>query len=171
MNGFSVRLVVKREAEAAFSVIQRVAVWLEEKGRRQRIANTGFDTYMKWQEDNANYVVLDDTEIAGVFSLPREGLDDWPMVDIKEPVVWLRALATDPTHRKKGVGAFAVKEALKLIGSTEPLYLDCVSDFLPSYYGSLGFETIERQTKQYPGEDQPFDITLMRHLNTEPNSQ
>lgn len=168
MNRLSVRLVIRREAEAAFSVIKRVAVWLAQKDRRQRIANTDFDTYMRWQDDKVNYVVLDGKEIAGVFSLPRERFDEWSMVDVKEPVVWLRALATDPAHQKKGVGAFAVNEALNLIASPEPLYLDCVSDFLPGYYESLGFETIARQTRRYPGEDQPFDITLMRHLNSEP---
>lgn len=170
MNSFSVRPVVKHEAELAFRVIKRVAIWLEQKNRRQRIAKTSFDTYLRWQQDNVNYMVLDGRKIAGVFSLPCEHLDEWPMVDIKEPVVWLRALATDPDHQKKGVGAFAIAEALKLIGSPEPLYLDCVSDFLPGYYGSFGFETIASQTRRYSDEDQPFDITLMKHMNCEPNS-
>ncbi len=170
MNGLRVRLVVRRETEATFSVLKRVAAWLEQKGRRQRISKTILDTYMMWQEDDANYVVLDGVEIAGVFSIPRERLDEWPMVDIEEPVVWLRALATDPAHQKKGVGAFAVKEALKLVASPEQLYLDCVSGFLPGYYKSLGFETVACQTRRYAGEDQPFDITLLRHLNAGSNS-
>jgi GNAT superfamily N-acetyltransferase len=170
MNGLRIRRVVGHETEATFDVLKKVAVWLEQKGRRQRIAKTTFDTYMMWQEDDANYVVLDRVEIVGVFSLPRERLNDWPMADIEEPVVWLRALATDPAHQKKGVGAFAVKEALKLVASPEPLYLDCVSDFLPGYYESLGFETIASQARRYAGEDQPFDITLLRHPNASPSS-
>lgn len=169
MNELRVRLVDGSEIPAAFSVLKKVAASLEKKGRRQRIAKTTLDTYMMWQENDSNYVVLDRAEILGVFTLARQRLDEWPMIDIEEPVVWLRALATDPAHQKKGVGAFAVKKALELV-SPEPLYLDCVSGFLPGYYQSLGFETITSQTRRYEGEYHPFDITLLRHLNAAPKT-
>ena len=64
-----------------------------------------------------------------------------------------------------------MKSALQIVGPPEPLYADCVSDFLPGYYESLGFETLARQTRYYLGEQQPFDITLLRHPNVEPSSE
>jgi len=170
MNDLCVRRVLAHETEAAFAVLKRVAAWLEQKGRRQRIAKTTLETYMAWQKSAVNYVVLDGVAIAGIFSLPREPLDAWPSVESAEPVAWLRTLATDPAHQGKGVGAFAVRSALQIVGSPEPLYADCVSDFLPGYYEALGFETLARQTRSYPGEEQPFDMTLLRHPNVEPSS-
>ncbi len=171
MNNLCVRPVLDEEAEAAFGVLARVAAWLKLKGRRQRIVNTTLGTYMTWQNDGANHAVLDDGQIVGIFSLPREPLDEWPMIAIEEPVAWLRALAIDPTHHRKGIGALAVTTALQIVGSPEPLYLDCVSDFLPSYYKSLGFETIACQTRRYPGEENPLDMTLLRHRNVERRSR
>jgi len=160
-----VRCVLDHEAEAAFAVLKRVSVWLEQLGRRQRIAKTTFDTYMLWQNSGVNYVVVDDLEIAGIFSLPYEPLTEWrTTLDIEEPVAWLRALATDPAHRRKGIGALAVSHALE-VRSPAAIYLDCVSGFLPSYYGSLGFEVIGTQTRQYPDEDHIYDITLMKNPN------
>ena len=170
MNGLSVRRVLAHETEAAFGVLKRVAVWLEQQERRQRIAKTTLDTYTAWQKKDVNYAVLDGVAIAGVFSLPREPLDEWPGVESQETVAWLRALATDPAHQRKGVGAFAVRSALGIVSPPEPLYVDCVSGFLPGYYESLGFNTIARQTRYYLGEEQPFDITLLRHPNVEPGS-
>ena len=167
MSNLSVRRVLDEETEAAFSVLVRVAAWLEHKGRRQRISKTTLETYMMWQKRGANYAVLDDGLILGVFSLPREPLYEWPKVAIKEPVAWLRALATDPDHHRKGIGTFAVAKALQTVGPPEPLYLDCVSDFLPSYYESLGFETVACQTRTYPEEEHPLDMTLLRHRNVE----
>ena len=50
--------------------------------------------------------------------------------------------------------------ALALVDPGEHLYLDCVSDFLPDYYGQLGFDLVARQTRCYP--DGVYDISLLR---------
>jgi GNAT superfamily N-acetyltransferase len=163
MTSLQIRQVSDAETEISFAVLKRVAHWLETMGRRQRIAKTKFETYMKWQENGANYAVFHKSELAGIFSLPWEPLDEWPSFDTGRPVAWLRALATDPAHQGKGVGVFAVQQALSLADSSKPLFLDCVSGFLPNYYGQLGFETVATQTRQYPDEPHCYDITLMKH--------
>lgn len=147
--------------EEAFGVLQSVAKWLQAKGRRQRISATTVKTYATWQAAGLNYVVLDAGAIVGVFTLCHEVLIDWPGVAPTHPVPFLRALATHPDHGGKGVGAMAIESALELAGS-EPLYLDCVSDFLPSFYSQHGFKPIQRQVRTYPDGD--YDITLMKSL-------
>lgn len=159
-----VRKVIEHETESTFRVLKRVAAWLEEQGRRQRIAKTQFTTYRMWQKKGVNYVVLDEDQIAGVFSLPCEPPREWSAMNIKNPVIWLRSLATDPAHRGKGVGAFAVNYAIESV-SPAPLYLDCVSGFLPTYYTSLGFKIVASQVHTYPDEPHAYDITLMKYCN------
>jgi len=165
MNKMMVDIVRSNQVDEAFGVLRRVAKWLKEKGRRQRISKTSFATYQKWQEEGVNYLVLEGKQIAGVFSLPREPFAEWPTLGIPGSVVWLRSLATDPAHRHKGVGACAIRSALQTVGPKNILYLDCVSDFLPDYYQSHGFEVVAEQSRSYPDEDSPIDITLLKHSN------
>lgn len=155
------------EAAAAFDVLTEVSRWLVAKGRRQRIAGTTWATYRRWQSAGGNHLVRDGPRIAGIFSVVREPLDDWPMIDVEGPVRWLRALATHPDFRGRGVGARAVDAALRMLPPSELLYLDCVSDFLPAYYAAHGFETVGRQVRAYPG-DGSYDITLMRRRGAGP---
>lgn len=164
MSGFDFRRVRDDDVESAFLVLQRVAVWLQGKGRRQRIANTTMDTYRSWQETGSNYVVVDGDRSVGVFSVSQEISTDWPEQMGDRRANWLRALATDPDHRGRNIGAFAIKSALSLdVGN--PLYLDCVSDFLPGYYESHGFRTIATQSRTFGDETLPMDITLLVHRN------
>ena len=153
-----VRQTTDREFKNAFAVLQSVAQWLKAKGRRQRISATTLETYSKWQEAGRNYAVIEGQTIVGVFTLCHEVLSDWPDVAPPHAVPFLRALATQPDHRGKGVGALALESADELSGS-EPLYLDCVSDFLPTYYSQHGFEPVQRQQRTYSDGD--YDITLM----------
>ena len=153
-----VRRTTDGEFSDAFAVLQSVAQWLRAKGRRQRISATTLETYSKWQEAGQNYAVIEGQTIVGVFTLCHEVLTDWPDVAPPHAVPFLRALATHPDHRGKGVGALALESAGELSGS-EPLYLDCVSDFLPTYYSLHGFEPVQRQQRTYPDGD--YDITLM----------
>lgn len=160
-----IRRVNSAEVDEAVQILHRVREWLEQHGRRQRIAHTTLEVYLQWQAHEANYAVFEGADLVGIFSLPSESLTEWPSVRVPQPVTWLRALATDPAHRGKGIGAFAVKSALRIAGPSNPVYLDCVSDFLPGYYTSLGFEPVTQQIRRYPSDDEPFDITLMKHPN------
>ena len=153
-----VRQTTDQEFDDAFAVLQSVANWLQAKGRRQRISATTLETYAAWQAAGQNYAVLEDQTIVGVFTLCYEVLTDWPNVAPSHTVPFLRALATHPDHQGKGVGVLALKSAGELSGS-EPLYLDCVSDFLPTYYSQHGFEPVQRQQRTYSDGD--YDITLM----------
>lgn len=144
---------------AAFAVLKRVGEWIESQGRRQRISKTTFETYQKWQADNANFSVTEDDQIVGLATLSREPLDEWPGYAELGPQRMIRALATHPDHQGKKIGPFAVAEALRRC-RPEAVYLDCVSEFLPQYYAQLGFYSIARQQRTY--DDGEYDITLMR---------
>ena len=155
---FHVERVCDTDVEDAYDVLRVVAEWLKSLGRRQRISATSFDTYLRWQSAGANWIVREDADMAGVFTVIPETLDVWPSVTEEVPV--LRALATHPDWRGRGVGAFGIEAALEIARPHELLYLDCVSDFLPSYYAAHGFEKVARQDRTIDGE--PWDITLMR---------
>ncbi len=147
------------ETADAFGVLQAVARWLEQQGRRQRIANTRYETYLQWQAQSGNYRVTRAGKTVGIFSLVYEPLLDWTDVEVDEPVYWLRALCTHPDYRGLNVGGFAIEASLSLVDSNAPLYLDCVSGFLPSYYEKHGFESVATQEKD------GYQITLLRHQN------
>ena len=149
-------LVSNDQVEQAFGVLAATAQWLKSRGRKQRISETTLETYQSWQRDSANYAVWQADQIVGVFSLPFEDFLDWTEFD--KSALWLRALATHPDFRGQAVGEFAVRSACQL-AEGKPIYLDCVSDFLPGYYQNLGFQIVGRQIKKYP--DGEYDITLM----------
>lgn len=148
--------------DESFALLRRVGAWIRSQGRRQRIGSISEATYQQWQAERANYVVLDGTQIVGLLTLRRETLEQWPHFAELGSVWMLRALATDPQHRQRGIGKYAVTEALKRHGGTESTYLDCVSEFLPDYYRQLGFEPLDRQRRVDP-DGEIYDITLMCH--------
>ena len=147
--------------EESFAVLDRVAHWIQEQGRRQRISKITLPTYRQWQSERANYVVTDNDQIVGLVTLRHELLEEWPDFWSLGSVPMLRALATHPDHRGKSIGGFAIGEAAKLCVECSAIYLDCISEFLPSYYALLGFVAIAEQRRNYPNDD-PYDITLMR---------
>lgn len=152
--------------DEAFSVLQRVGRHIEAKGRRQRISNTTRGTYCEWQAEHANYVVTAELNgpIVGLVTLRNERLDDWPEFAPTGSVPMLRALATHPEHHGEGIGEFAVRQAIALCTTGTTIYLDCVSDFLPEYYGKLGFKVVAQQVRG-DGHDEQYDITLMTYCH------
>ena len=151
---------IVEDPAVAFRVLERTAQWLEETGKKQRIAATTFQTYLNWQADNANFQVKFAERIVGVFSLPTEPLKDWPEISVDGPVLWLRALATDPEFRRQNVGSEAIQYAIK-VAKQRPLFLDCVSGFLPSYYSQQGFKLLRQ--KEVDG----FEINLFKFSREE----
>lgn len=151
--------VCDKDRERAFEVIRAAGRWLQSRGLRQRIGQTCPVTWLDWQRSGANFAVYRESDPVGVFSLPRAAVCDWPGYDDR-PVCWLRALATHPRWRGKGIGTMAVRAALARTRPGQVLYLDCVSGFLPGYYGRFGFQVLDRQPLPVPGEP-PLDITLM----------
>ena len=156
----SIRPIATSALDDAFGLLQTVARWLDGKGRRQRIAATTRETYLRWQSDGCNWGVFHGEQLAAIFTLVREPLHDWPDVEVSGAVPWLRALAVDPARRGQGIGGHGIRASLALVDAGEHLWLDCVSDFLPGYYAEHGFEYVARQTRTYP--DGAYDITLMR---------
>ena len=146
------------QVEEAFGILGEIGRWLAANGRNQRISSTPFESYLRWQHERVNYCIHCNGQLAGIYSLPQEPLSDWPEYARDEPVRWLRALATHPDFRGRGVGEYAISQALEHVD--EPVYLDCVSGFLPTYYSRSGFRTIGRKMI---GD---FDVTLMRHANS-----
>ncbi len=164
---FRIVQVTDRQVEEAFAVLQATAAWLAQRGSRQRIAKISLEKYRRWQAADVNYAVCRDDQIAGVFSLPVEDFADWPEFRSRGSAIWLRALATHPDFRGRDVGKRAVQWALRQAGEHHAVYLDCVSGFLPQYYGQLGFELLARQVCDY-GVAGRFDITLMCHAASQP---
>jgi predicted N-acetyltransferase YhbS len=162
---FRFSLLDDSQVEEAFAILRRVGQWNRSQGRRQRISNMTLAMYQHWQSEHANFVITERDKIVGLVTLRRESLDDWP-AHVRLGKAWmLRGLATHPEHRHRGVGAFAVRQAVHWVNQREDIYLDCVSDFLPDYYEALGFEKIDRQILLDPGND-GLDITLMRYRRT-----
>ena len=153
--------------DESFDLLNRVARWLERQGRKQRIAQVTLPTYQQWQSERTNYVVMENDQIVGIATLRKERLDEWPEFQSLGPVYLIRALATHPDHRGKGIGEFAVNEAIKCCTNQSHIYLDCVNDFLPSYYMGLGFEVIAQQHRLYSNNDS-FSIVLMRKKIQQP---
>lgn len=144
----------------AFEVLRCVGNWLDSRGIRQRISQTTIESYLQWQSEQANYVVSEGRQVIGLITIRQERLEDWPRFLDLGPVTMLRALATHPDFQGRGVGAFAIQQSLRRF-NVQPIFLDCVSDTLPSYYARFGFESVDRQQKTYPDGD-TYDITLMR---------
>lgn len=148
-----------------FSLLKRIGDWLESNGRRQRISQTTLETYEQWQAEQANFFVTQtndvQAEIVGIVTLRYEVLEQWPRFVDLGPVPMIRGLATDPDHRGKGVGTFAMKHVLETCPPNAWVFLDCVSDFLPDYYAELGFQNVDQQVLEFPG-DGHYNVTLMR---------
>lgn len=161
---FQIEQISDKQLNLVVELLKSAAEWLEQKGRLQRVGNTSLETFEKWQRTACNYGVFNESGLVGIFSLPVENFQDWPEFSEAAPAVWLRALATHPTYRGQGVGEFAVKSALDIAGADKPVYLDCVSDFLPEYYGRLGFQKLAEQERKFEKEGR-LAITLMVHRN------
>ena len=153
--------------DESFDLLDRVARWLERQGRKQRIAHVTLPTYQQWQVERTNYAVMENDQIVGIVTLRKEQLDEWPEFQSLGPVYLIRALATHPDHRGKGIGEFAVTAAIKYCMNDSAVYLDCVDDFLPDYYANLGFEIIARQQRRYSNDDS-YSIVLMRKTIQQP---
>ncbi len=164
VGAYRVESVAEPLVDRAFGVLQATARWLHQRGLRQRIADIRRATYEQWQAAGVNYAVFRGDRLVGVFSLPRETFSDWTAFADQDPALWLRALATHPDQRGQGTGEFAVQKALEIAGSGQPLWLDCVTGFLPGYYARLGFEILARRVCP-DGEGQEYQIALMRHAN------
>jgi GNAT superfamily N-acetyltransferase len=162
------------ELEDGFAVLAKVGQWLESQGRRQRISKTTFETYSQWQIEKSNFAVKLGERIVGLVTLRFEKLEDWPDVELPRTALMIRALATDPEFQGMGVGRFALIQALipyssfprtidlsTNFRSGTPVYLDCVSDTLPGYYETFGFERLCRHLKTFD-DGETFDVTLMR---------
>ena len=167
---YSVTQVARDQLDRAYRIIAKTGEWLQQSGRRQRISSTTMETYRRWQNTGSNYVVVRGDQFVGTFSLVSEPLSDWPQLEMTGNVIWLRALATDPDFRGQGVGKYAIQSALQIIGNENPLYLDCVSGFLPNYYMNHGFELIAEQTIEWHESGQ-MQISLLRHLNNSVDSK
>ncbi len=167
---YSVTQVARDQMDRAYRIIAKTGEWLQQSGRRQRISSTTMETYRRWQNTGSNYVVVRGDQFVGTFSLVSEPLSDWPQLEMTGNVIWLRALATDPDFRGQGVGKYAIQSALQIIGNENPLYLDCVSGFLPNYYMNHGFELIAEQTIEWHESGQ-MQISLLRHLNNSVDSK
>lgn len=150
------------QLEEAYGLLQRVFAHLKVRGRRQRISKTTWETYSRWQLEKANYGVHESGALVGLVTLRYEVLDDWPDYRPLGSVRMIRALATHPDHLGQGVGAFTVAGAVSRCDRREEIFLDCVSDFLPGYYRTLGFEQVCETERNWPGEP-PFSISLMRY--------
>ena len=158
---FTFSLLDDSRVNESFTILELAARWLGQKGRRQRIAHITRPIYQKWQSKRANFIVTEQDQIVGIATLRQEPLDEWPEFYSLGTVYMIRALATHPDHRGKGIGEFAIREIIKRCGNSSAVYLDCVNDFLPRYYEKLGFHVIARQQRQYH-DDEAYDIVLMQ---------
>ena len=148
----------------SFLVLQTVGARIKESGRRQRISHITFETYLRWQQERANFIVTDDSDIAGLVTIRNEELKDWPKYIGLGRVQMVRGLATNPDFRGQRVGQFALTELIKQFGK-QPIFLDCVTGFLPSYYAKFGFKVLCEATVSRPTRTGclQYEICLMKY--------
>lgn len=158
-------LLDESQVAESYALIGLAANWLQQHGRQQRVANITLPVYRQWQTKRANYAVTENQQVVGIVTLLEELLVEWPEFRSLGAVSMIRALVTHPNHRRKGIGIFALNEAIKQAGEERNVYLDCVNDFLPAYYSQLGFEVVAQQ-KRYYSNDHSYDIVLMRKITS-----
>jgi ribosomal protein S18 acetylase RimI-like enzyme len=162
------RLLDEDEVNQGFTILCDAYEWLHARDIRQWVAPIPKETYEEWQEQQANYGLFLNDQLAVVFSLVWEPLQGWPGVADRDAVLWLHALATSQQHRQSGVGRQAVRCALHSASvCTDALYLIFArgTGFLSAYYESLGFKQLKRDTKSY-GEYGSYDMVLMRNMSS-----
>ena len=157
---FEFRRLQPGEVMAAEDLLRQVAGEIRKAGRRQRVAETTREMLEQWQREQALWGVLDRRELLGVVAMRRETLLNWPDWVHLGPQWMVRGLATAPAHRGKSVGRFAMQRLLNRWVS-EPVYLDCVSQFLPEFYAGLGFRELARREQMF-SDGRPIEIVLMK---------
>ncbi len=156
------------EFEAAHQILIGAAEWLTAKGIRQWTTAYPRDLYREHQAKGSNYGLIEGGQLAAILTLTCEVSDTWADCLGATPAWFLSKLATAPSHRGRGVGAHAVRQAMAVVaahGATR-LYLDCVSGtgFLVTFYQRLGFSQIDRREVHFPGGS--FDMVLMEAVVT-----
>lgn len=160
------------EVTRGLAILHDAYDWLSDRGIRQWTQPLSFEVYSEWQEQDYNYGVFEDSELAAVFSLVWGSLDEWPNENNAISVLWLHALATCRGFLGRGVGEHAVKYAVDLAAKvSDDLYLSCAygTGYLPGYYQRLGFQQLSREVKHY-GQYGAYDMVLMQYTLDRPNN-
>ena len=156
-----------QQFERAIQLLNEVGKWNRSKGRHQRISDLSPETYAQWQSERSNFGISESGRLVGVVTLRKEQLLDWPEYLSKGEVWMLRALATHPDFRHRGIGEFAIANVKKMVAVGDSIFLDCVNEFLPTYYQSHGFEVIATRYVTFGKRElQKREICLMVFQNS-----
>ncbi|MGE3345740.1 MAG: GNAT family N-acetyltransferase [Vicinamibacterales bacterium] len=163
MGSVVLRPLLPEEFDAAHGILVSAADWLTAKGIRQWTTAYPKELYRSHHTKGWNYGLESDGQLAAVLTLSYEATTDWIDCVGSERVWWLSKLATVPTHRGKGLGARAVREALGVLATkgAHRAYLDCVhgSGALVAFYEGLGFVALDRRLLKFSADE--FDMVLM----------
>lgn len=163
MGSVVLRPLLPEEFDVAHGILVDAASWLTSRGIRQWTAAYPKELYRSHQAKGWNYGLLSDGHLAAILTLSYEASPDWAHCVGAEPAWWVSKLATAPTHRGRGLGARAVREALGILESqgAHRTYLDCVhgNGALVAFYERLGFVTLDRCVLQFATGE--FDMVLM----------
>ena len=163
MASVVLRPLLPEEFDAAHGILVSAADWLTAKGIRQWTTAYPKELYRAHQAKGWNYGLLCEGELAAILTLSFEAPSDWSHCTGMEPTWWLSKLATAPTHRGRGLGARAVREALGVLArkGVHRAYLDCVhgDGALVRFYEELGFGALERRVLKFTTGE--FDMVLM----------
>lgn len=163
MGNIELRPLLPEEFDIAHGILVSAADWLTAKGIRQWTTAYPKELYRSHQAKGWNYALLSDGQLAAILTLSYEATTDWRHCVGAEPVWWLSKLATAPTHRGRGLGARAVREALGVLAAkgAHRAYLDCVhgSGALVAFYEGLGFAALDRRVLEFSTGE--LDMVLM----------
>ena len=151
------------EFEVAHGILVGAAEWLTAKGIRQWTAAYPKELYRAHQAKGWNHGLRSEGQLAAILTLSCERPDEWADCIGTGPVWWLSKLATAASHRGRGLGALAVRQALGVVSANgaDRLYLDCVhgTGVLVDFYQRLGFKMIDRRNLKF--STGLFDMVLM----------
>jgi ribosomal protein S18 acetylase RimI-like enzyme len=150
------------EFDVAHGILVNAADWLMCKGIRQWTTAYPKELYRACQKKGWNYGLISDGQLVVIVTLSWELPAEWADC-FGTPVWWMSKLATAPGYRGLGLGAMAVRQAIRALSvkGADRLYLDCVhgTGFLVDFYRALGFNTINRRNVQF--STGLFDMVLM----------
>lgn len=164
LNG-CLRRLKEEEFDQFYEIYLDAFEWLKAKGVRQWLVPISKGIYQEQQLRGENFGYFISWNICGIVSIAKKVTKYWAVHLGEVPRWWISTLAVASSYHGMGIGREMVKAAEDYIQTLngEEIFLDCVDEkeFLPIYYGSLGYSVVARQEITYPSGN-TFPMVLMR---------
>lgn len=150
-----IKLAAKNNKDIIMELLNKVTLYLHEKGINQWIYPCNFKEIEMDIEKGYTYVLAIDNLIVGTFSIKDLCGFDFPIIDTEAK--YLYRIAILPEYQGQNLGMEIVNYACQCLRSSkESLYLDCWSGNkkLHNFYSNAGFDFIGN----FPEEDYMISV-------------